>query len=142
MRSLPNLLAAPIGNPFRIFHRKRSPKQVLGTRNNYHLTFERQDLPDAGAQQYAWETYGLPPYAPYGFGNIHVEQPLRATSPASYQFQAVGIVGNPPVSILQGQFVTQPLMDPTTAESSGIVIAGALNAGPNAISRGGPVLAP
>lgn len=137
-----NLLGMPIGNPFRIFHRKRTPKQVLGTHNNYHLTFERQELPDAGAGQYSWETYGLPPDAQFGRGNIHVEKPLRATFPASYTFQAVGIVGNPPTSIAQGQFVTQPLMDPTNAEARGIVLPGVLNGGPNAISRNAPVLAP
>jgi hypothetical protein len=133
-------LAGPIANPFRIHHKKRGKITTLGTQGHSRLTWERKELPGAGAGQYAWETYGLPPYARFGFGNINVQNPLRETFPASYVFQAVGIVGNPPSSILQGQFITQPLMDPDTAVNIGIVTAGAINPGPNAISSASPVL--
>lgn len=136
------LLTGPIGNPFRVFHKKRKLVERLGTKDNYHLTWERQDLPDAGAGQYAWETYGLPPYARYGFGNIQVQKPLQATFPASYVFQSVGVVGNPPSSMVQGQFITQPLMDPDTAANMGVVLPGSVAAGPNYISNNGVALAP
>jgi hypothetical protein len=136
------LLSGPLGNPFRIFHRKRRPQEVLGTAHNYHLTWERQELPDAGAGQYSWETYGLPPYARFGFGNINVTNPLRETFPASYVFQSVGIVGIPPSGMLQGQFITQPLMDPDTAANIGVVLPGSVQAAPNAISNSSPVLGP
>jgi hypothetical protein len=127
-------------NPFNIFHKKRNPTKRLGVNDGYHLTWERKTLPGAGAGQYAWETYGLPPYARFGFGNINVTNPLKETFPASYVFQAVGLVGNPPTSIVQGQFTTQPLMDPSLAEGIGIVAPGAVTAAPNAITNASPVL--
>lgn len=118
-------------NPFRVHHKKRKPVR-MGMHDGYHLTWERKELPGAGAGQYAWETYGLPPYARFGFGNINVQNPLKETFPASYVFQAVGLVGNPPSSIVQGQFITQPLMDPNTSEALGLTLPGAVNA-PNAV---------
>jgi hypothetical protein len=125
---------------FKIFHRKRKPAELkrLGVHDGYHLTWEKKELPGSGAQQYAWETYGLPPYPRFGNGNIHVTNPLRETSPASYTFQAVGIVGSPPQGQLQGQFVTQPLMDPTVAEYAGIVLPGVIpnNISPNQVVTG------
>lgn len=138
------LLSGPLGNPFAVFHKPRTKKQltVLGEKDHYRLTWEKKQLPDAGAGQYAWETYGLPPYARFGFGNINVQNPLKETFPASYVFQAVGIVGNPPSSIVQGQFITQPLMDPDQAANIGIVTPGSVSAGPNAITNSAPVLAP
>jgi hypothetical protein len=144
MGTIWGFLAGPIANPFRVHHAKRTPKQltVLGTKGHSHLTWERKELPGAGAGQYAYETYGLPPYARFGFGNINVQNPLKETFPASYAFQAVGIVGNPPTSMVQGQFITQPLMDPDTAANIGVVTPGAVNAGPNAITNSAPVLAP
>jgi hypothetical protein len=128
-------------NPFAIFG-TRSPKEKLGTDGHSKLTWERKALPGAGAGQYAWETYGLPPYPPYGQGNINVQAPLRETFPAVYVFQAVPTVGIPPKGLLQGQFVTQPLVDPNEAQSLGVVAPGALNSGPNAILNGAPVLSP
>lgn len=136
-------LAGPLANPFRIFHKKRSPKTVLGTRHNAHLTWERKELPDAGAGNYAWETYGLPPFPRFGNGNINVTNPLRETTPALYVFQATPVVGLPPRGMLQGQFVTQPLLDPSTAQNMGIVQAGAIpGSAPNAIANSQLALAP
>lgn len=133
-----NKFVQSIIDPFRIRHKREIVRQGSGK----YLTWERQILPDAGAGQYSWETYGLPPFGFYGRGNIHVERPLNATSPASYVFQSVGIVGIPPTSIFQGQMITQPLMDPNSAEQMGIVLPGAVPNAPNAIGNGGPVLAP
>lgn len=137
------LLTGPIANAFRIHHKKRTGAETrLGVRDGYHLTWEKKELPGAGAGQYAWETFGLPPYAPFGFGNINVQNPSNATQPASYVFQAVGVVGNPPQGFVQGQFVTQPLMDPNVAVAIGIVAAGAIPAPPNMISSNSPILGP
>lgn len=135
-------LAGPLGNPFSMRHPKRGQVTKLGTRGHSKLTWERKELPGAGAGQYAWETFGLPPYPAYGRGNIQVQNPLRETFPASYHLQAVAIVGNPPKSIVQGQFVTQPLMDPSTAANVGVVTPGAINPGPNAILNASPILGP
>ena len=137
-------LAGPIANPFAIHHSRRTPKQLtkLGTRDHYRMTFEKKALPGAGAGQYAYETLGLPPYPVYGYSGAHVQNPLRETFPASYVFQAVGLVGNPPLSMVQGQFITQPLMDPSTAADVGIVAPGAIAPGPNAITNSSPVLGP
>lgn len=136
------LLQGPLGNPFRIFHRKRTHKEILGTTHNSHLTWEKKELPGAGAGQYAWETLGQPIFPVFGRGNIHVENPLKETFPASYVFQSVGVVGIPPTGVLQGQFVTQPLMDPDTAANIGIVLPGSVSPAPNAIGNSSPVLAP
>ena len=120
-----------------IWHSKRKAHQLReGVKGGSHLTWEKKQLPGAGAGQYAWETYGLPVYAQFGFGNMRVTNPLRETFPAQYTFQNVGIVGVPPTSIVQGQFTTQPLMDPTSAQLAGIVIPGAV---PNAVSANGIV---
>lgn len=144
---LMKFISAPrFPNPFKI-HRKTTQEHFrdgtfkeLGT--GYHLEWQRRQLPGAGAGQYSWETYGLPPYARFGFGNINVQQPLKETFPASYVFQAVGLVGNPPLSIVQGQFITQPLMDPDIAANLGVVTPGAISGGPNAITNSAPILAP
>ncbi|MDE2020302.1 MAG: hypothetical protein KGJ13_08210 [Patescibacteria group bacterium] len=137
-------LAGPHGNPFAVHHERRTPKQLskLGTKDHYRMTFERKELPGAGAGQYAFETLGLPAYPTFGYSGAHVTNPLRETFPASYVFQAVGLVGNPPASIVQGQFITQPLMDPTTAINAGVVLPGAIVGGPNSITNASPVLAP
>jgi hypothetical protein len=138
------LLAAPIANPFRIHtkttrdHTRDGTVKTVG--KGYHLHWQKRDLPGAGAGQYAYESLGLPPYAVFGFGNINVQNPLRETFPASYVFQSVGIVGNPPSSIVQGQIITQPLMDPSFAQNIGIITPGAVNAGPNAIVNNAPIL--
>jgi len=122
---------------FAIFHRRRKPHEVRkGVDGGSHLTWEKRELPGAGAGQYSWETFGLPPYARFGFGNITVQNPLRETFPASYTFQSVGIVGVPPQGLLQGQFTTQPLMDPASAQAAGIVLPGAV---PNSFSINGIV---
>lgn len=140
MGNLFKMLAGPIANPFRIHHDERPPGKVLG--KGYQMHWERKTLPGAGAGQYAFETLGLPPYPVYGRGNINVTNPLRETFPASYAFQAVGVVGNPPTSIVQGQFITQPLMDPSAAANMGVVTPGAINPGPNAILSPSPTLGP
>lgn len=137
-------LAGPMANPFAVHHKRRSNNQLkkLGTADHYRMTFEKKELPGAGAQQYAFETLGLPPYPVYGYSGAHVENPMRETFPASYVFQSVGIVGNPPLSIVQGQIITQPLMDPSTAADAGIVAPGSVSPGPNAITNSSPVLGP
>lgn len=84
------------------------------------LAFEFKPLPGAGAGQYAWETLGLPVYPVYGRGNLNVVNPSFVSSPFGYAYHAVGLVGIPPTGILQGQFATQPLMDPDQAMASGV----------------------
>jgi hypothetical protein len=128
-------------NPFQIF-KQQSAIQKLGRRGHERLTWEKKELPGAGAGQYAWETLGLPIYPVFGRGNINVQAPLNETFPGTYMFQAVGIVGIPPQGILQGQFTTQPLIDPNAAQAIGIVAPGSIPIGPNAIINGAPVLGP
>jgi hypothetical protein len=128
-------------DPFQLFHRKQSAVEKLGRSGHSRLTFEKKDLPGAGAGQYAWETYGQP-VTTWGTGNIYVTNPLRETFPAAYVFQAVPTVGIPPKGILQGQFTTQPLMDPNQAMALGVVAPGSVATGPNAIVNGAPILGP
>jgi hypothetical protein len=129
---------------FQIFHKKRTAAHKLRSATPGHiLTLERQELPGSGAQQYSWETYGLPVYPVFGRGNIPVTNPLRETFPGSYALQAVGIVGVPPTGILQGQFTTQPLMNPNDATAFGVVQSGQIPAGAyNIIPPSNPTLAP
>lgn len=137
------LLMGPSANPFRMRNTPGQEKKRLGVNDGYNLTWQKKALPGAGAQQYSWETYGLPPFGVFGKGNIHVESPSIATQPAGYVFQSVGVVGNPPSSLFQGQFTTQPLMDPNTATALGLVEPGAIpNTGPNSIMTAAPLLSP
>lgn len=128
-------------NPFRVLQKQDAIKK-LGRGRHYAMTWEKKELPGAGASQYAWETYGLPMSPTYCVGNIVVTNPLRETFPGGYVFQAVGLVGIPPQGQIQGQFITQPLIDPFSAESLGVVAPGAISVGPNSIVNGAPVLGP
>lgn len=138
-----NLRNTPFGDPFRILPTRSTAKTRLGVNDGFHLTWEKKVLPDSvGAGNYAYETYGLPPFGVFGRGNIHVENPLRETFPASYVFQAVGIDALPARGVFQGQWITQPLMDPNAAAAMGIVLPGAIAGGPNQIGNFAPTLAP
>jgi hypothetical protein len=131
-----------------LFHRKRSKQQVLAgirptAQQPWKLTFEFKPLPGAGAEQYAFETLELPPYPVMGNSAGSVKKPLRETSPASYQLQTAVLIGNPPSGTFQGQFVTQPLMDPNTAIALGITVPGSIPPGAyNTLPATGPVTAP
>lgn len=126
-------------NPFKIREKKETK---IGKHSHYQVTWERKELPGAGAGQYSYETYGQPITPTYGRGNINVTNPLRETSPGHYVYQSVGIVGSPPQGVLQGQFITQPLLDPNAAAAYGIVANNVIPSGPNAIVNGAPVLGP
>jgi hypothetical protein len=104
-----------------IYHGPRDfRKEKIGVKGDYHITFQRRELPDAGAMQYSYETFGMPAYSPIG-PTVRVHIPNDRYQPASYVFQAVALVGMPPInSVLQGQSVAQPLMDPTTATALGL----------------------
>jgi hypothetical protein len=112
-------------NLIQIFHKKRKPHQVqIGGAGP---TWERKSLPGAGAQQYAYETYGTPLYDfALGNGATFIRRPLLETQPASWANFATPIVANPPQNIFQGQFATQPLMDPNTAVGLGLTVDGAI----------------
>jgi hypothetical protein len=130
---------------FRIFNQKRGPAERIsdasaGAFTPKGLTWEHKPLPGQGAMQYSWETYGLPGVARFGFGNINVTNPLRETSPFGIAMQTVPQVGGPYAGAFQGQFVTQPLMDPNNAAALGIVTPNSQPAPPNAVQYGGGVL--
>jgi len=128
---------------FDIFHTKRQPRHVIKDIGGHHkFVLERRDLPSAGAQQYAFLSQGLPLYA-VSRGNILVTNPLHETFPAAYAQYAVGLIGNPPSGYFQGQFTTQPLMNPNQANALGIIEPGQLPPGAyNSIPTGAPTLAP
>jgi hypothetical protein len=76
----------------------------------FHIRFSYHELPDAGAQQYSYDTLCLPKYSPIGNGPGNRDgfkyttpalQPLRATT-----LQAIGQPG-----VLTGQFISGPLTD-------------------------------
>lgn len=108
------------------------------------MTWERKELPNAGAMQYAYETYGTPVYDfVIGNGATFVRRPLRETTPALWAHFTAPITGNPPSNVFQGQFATQPLVDPNTAQALGLTVAGAIPPGAyNTIPPQGPALAP
>lgn len=131
---------------FQIFHRNRTPKEVIASAKNVRnsLVWVRKELPDAGAMQYAFETYGTPVYDfALGNGATFVRRPLRATSPGSWSGFAAPVLANPPLNTFQGQIATQPLMNPATAQSLGITQQGSIPDGAyNALPPMGPTLAP
>lgn len=124
-----------------IFHRKRTPRDVfVGDKREF--VFEKRPLPSAGANSYAFLSQGLPLYSVYGWG-IMVEKPLHETFPGSYAQQTAVITGVPPSGYFQGQFTTQPLMDPNTATTLGVVQQDQLPTGAyNALPSGAPTLSP
>lgn len=126
-----------------IFHKKRKPEHVRKTvGHEKEFVWEKRDLPSAGANSYAFLSQGLPLYTYWGNG-IRVTNPLRETTPASYAKQTAAIIGNPYSGYFQGQFVTQPLMNPNNATALGIVQPGQLPPGAyNTLPTNAPVLAP
>lgn len=128
-----------------IFHRKQHGADLIRkTKNNapYPLVWQRKELPDAGAGQYAFETYGTPTYDfALGNGATFIRKPLRATSPAQWQKFTWPILL--PSNNYQGQFATQPLMDPNSAIAAGFMSPG--NVPPDAYNQippSGLVIAP
>jgi hypothetical protein len=115
---------------FQIWHRKRKHEEILGgLAAGGMLVWERKKLPDAGAGQYAFETYGTPVYDfALGNGATFIRHPLVATQPALWANYTAPILSNPPSNIFQGQFATQPLMDPNTAVALGVTVQNAIPA--------------
>ncbi len=131
---------------FSIWHSKRGPKHVVkGAKSSGGiLTWVRKKLPDAGAGQYAFETYGTPIYDfALGNGATFVRRPLRETFPALWANYTSPIIANPPLNVFQGQFATQPLMDPNTALALGLTTEGAIPPDTyNLLQPAGPTIAP
>lgn len=130
---------------FDIWHRARTLKEKVfgGAAAGGRLTWERKELPDAGAGQYAFETYGTPVYDfALGNGATFVRHPLVETQPALWVNAAYPILSNPPDNVFQGQFATQPLMDPNTAVALGVTVQDAIPPDAyNAIPPEGPAIA-
>ena len=128
-----------------IFGRKRKPREVInGLGQPGALVWERKPLPSAGAMQYAFETYGTPVYDfALGNGATYIRKPFNPTSPAFWAEFTAPILSNPPINTFQGQFATQPLVDPNTALALGIVGEGSIPPDAyNAIPSAAPVLSP
>lgn len=114
---------------FEIFHRIRKAHELIrsGAVAGGRLTWERKPLPDAGAMQYAFETYGTPVYDfVLGNGAAVIRRPLVETQPAQWARFTAPIISNPVNNMTTGQFATQPLMDPNTAENLSISAPGAI----------------
>jgi hypothetical protein len=128
-----------------IWHRKRTHKEVVGgAAAGGRLTWVRRKLPDAGAGQYAFETYGTPIYDfALGNGATFIRHPLVETQPAMWANNTAPVLPNPPANLFQGQFATQPLMNPNTAQALGLTVAGAIPADSyNLIPPAAPSLSP
>jgi hypothetical protein len=128
-----------------IFHRgKRHEIVAVGKKALGQLVWQRRTLPDAGAQQYAFETYGTPVYDfALGNGATFIRRPLVETQPAQWAQYAWPILSNPPINTFQGQIVTQPLINPNTAQELAITVPGSIPPDAyNLIPAQGPVLAP
>lgn len=76
----------------------------------FHIQFSYRPLPDAGAQQYAYDTLCLPKYSPIGNGPgnrrgfEYTARPMFALRGTT--LQAIGAPG-----VLSGQFYSGPLTD-------------------------------
>jgi hypothetical protein len=130
---------------FEIWHRtrKHAEKVKAGAAAGGRLLWVRKTLPDAGAQQYAFETYGTPVYDfALGNGATFVRHPLVETQPALWANYTSPVLPNPPSNVFQGQFATQPLMDPNTAVALGITVQDAIPPDAyNSIPPEGPAIA-
>ena len=105
--------------------KRREPHVIIGAAGQLVWTF--RPLPGAGAQQYAFETYGTPIYDfALGNGATFIRRPLHETQPAQWVAFTSPIVANPPLNIFQGQIATQPLTDPNTAAALGMTVDGAI----------------
>lgn len=130
---------------FNIFHKEKKHKIVaVGQAALGKFVWRRTRLPDAGAQQYAFETYGTPKYDfALGNGATFIRRPLRETTPANWQTFVWPVQPNPPINTFQGQIATQPLMNPNTALAAGVIGEGSVPPDSyNAIPSGGLGLAP
>jgi hypothetical protein len=131
---------------FKIFHSGSKKRDVvaIGAKALGALVWRHTRLPDAGAEQYAFETYGTPLYDfALGNGATFIRRPLVETQPAQWASYAWPILANPPINTYQGQIATQPLMNPNTAEALSLTVNGAIPPDAyNLIPAQGPVLAP
>ncbi len=128
---------------FAIWHRLRKPTEKIGNAV-FPLVWERKPLPDAGAMQYAFESYGTPTYDfALGNGATFIRRPLIETQPAAWANFAWPVQPNPPLNTYQGQFATQPLMNPNDAAALNLTVEGAIPPDAyNLLPAQGPVLAP
>ena len=106
------------------------------------MTWVYRPLPGAGAGQYAYETYGTPTYDfALGNGATFVRKPLKETQPAFWVNNQWPILSSS--NLFQGQFATQPLLDPNTAVALGITVQDAIPPDSyNLLPAQGPVLGP
>lgn len=75
----------------------------------YALVYQRKELPGYGsAQQYALESYGLPPFPPSG-PSITVREPLGYCYAPLYSLHSVPLAGIPTQA---GMLYGAPLFDP------------------------------
>lgn len=106
---------------FRIFHGK--VRETVGPVGGpYNLTWERQELPDPGAQNYAFKSQLLPPYTPIG-PTQRAATPFRPLAANAYhQFTAL-TVSTPTSGPFQGQVISQPLMEKSSLYGDYVVPA-------------------
>lgn len=110
----------------KIWHRLRKPKEIISSAvAGGVLTWQKRELPSGGATTYAFETYGTPLYDfVVGNGATFIRRPLVETQPAQWaNFTAPILTAS---NIFQGQFATQPLVDPNTATALGLTVEGAI----------------
>lgn len=85
-----------------------------------HLAFEYRSLPDAGANQYAFETLLLPRYTPIGTGVPNQNTFGAYAGQTQWAIQGVYLtrIGNP--GIISGDFVSPgPLIDTSSSALGG-----------------------
>jgi len=131
---------------FQIFHKAKRHKEVVvgASQEPGAFVWQRRRLPDAGAEQYAFETYGTPIYDfALGNGATFIRHPFVETQPARWANYSAPVLSNPPLNTFQGQFATQPLMNPNTAVALGVTVEGAIPPDTyNLIPPNGPTIAP
>jgi len=78
----------------------------------YHMRWEdkHDQLPQPGAQAWAYETYQLPAFTPIGPGtHAWRKRPHAFYGPPAYTYPATVIAGIPRIA---GQYILQPLVNP------------------------------
>jgi len=109
-------------NPFR---KNNGPPDVIVNDGNvdvpgaFQLIWVRQRLPDAGAEQYSFETLDLPVQTPIGAG-VAVRQPFIPTQRGDQPYFPVQHVALQGFGQVSGGIVSQPLFNPKYPGYSGI----------------------
>lgn len=75
----------------------------------FHIVYERKQMPDFGALEYAYESLALPPMPPVGAGTAVARLPIQPMQPPQ-AYSVLSVVTNG-IWLEGGAYYNQPLVD-------------------------------